>query len=146
MSTPEVFLDALGIPFDQHALWLPNSTRDWPTPRGLGVSIGDWRLHWAGEPCWWCGHDTYEHLGSRKGEVNHLHHGLALRINEPWLFTWLCHACHQGHGAAVRKENLGRLLWLKWLHDRENTWWCGIALRMGRRLPDLEPDFIGASA
>ena len=142
----EEFLDCLGIPFDQHTRWLPNSTRDWPAPKGLGTSISDWRANWAGSPCWWCGHDTYGGLGLRRGEVHHLHGGLARRINEPWLFTWLCNNCHQGHGEAVKSESLGRLLWLKWLHDQPNTFWFGIALRLGRRLPDLEFDSVVKSA
>jgi len=143
----EQFLDAMGIPFERHAEWLPNATCYWPHPKQLGVKIDDWRSCWVGSPCWWCGNDTHQRpLGHRRGTLHHLRAGMGkAKINEPWLFTWLCYDCHQGSGCAVCSDSLGRLLWLKWLKDRPNTFWYGTALRLGYRLPDLEPDFVGAA-
>lgn len=134
------FEDCLGVPFDEHALWLPPRTADWPSPKHitLKATLSNWRMEWAGTPCWWCGCDTNDFIGDSRGELNHLRSGTGQKkIEEVWLYTWLCHRCHQSDGVAVKSESLGRLLYLKWLHDAEHTYWQGIALRLRRRLPDL---------
>lgn len=143
----EQFLDCLGIPFAEHTEWLAPSTRDWPWPfvTELPKVLSDWRAQFAGTPCWWCGEKTTEGLGNHRGELHHLHGAGGKKINEPWLFCWLDWDCHQGHGEAVKAESLGRLLYLKWKHDAAHVWWQGIALRLRRRLPDLQVDLPARS-
>jgi hypothetical protein len=134
----ELYHDRMGIPFDQHTLWLPSSTSNFPTPPLPGQSEGKrilaaWRANWAGTPCWWCGGKTTANFGKEKGELHHLRTG----IESAYTYTWLCAGCHRIGGDAVKAESLGRLLWLKWFFDKENTFWYGIAIRLRRRLPDL---------
>ena len=136
----ESYEDCLGVEFADHALWLPPRTADWPNPPhvSLPATLRDWRKKWAGTPCWWCGQGTNDLLGDSRGELNHLRAGTgAKKIEEVWLYTWLCHGCHQSGGVAVKSSSLGRLLFLKWKYDQANTYWEGIALRLRRRLPDL---------
>lgn len=136
-SVRDDYRDMLGIPFDAHRAFLPARTANFPSGAkdcGSVSEMQEWRSHWVGKPCWWCGEPG-----------NELHHlpvaGMgSKKIQERWLFCWLCSDCHRHSGCAVTLEAMGRLLWLKWKWDRENVWWCGMAMRMGRHLPELEVD------
>lgn len=131
------YLDSLDIPYDQHRLWLPAACSDWPKPKSIKDprAVKSWRAGWVSCYCWWCDKPTTLRGTEFAGELHHL-----ARTDLPFAFSWLCKFCHQTSGEAVRADMLGRMLYLKWYHDRKNLSWCHLAIAIGRHLPDLEPN------
>ena len=133
----ERFVDALGIAFDDHRLWLPDSVADWPNVKSIKDRrvVSHWRSEWAWTSCWWCDKSTREDADGQlfAGTLHHL-----ARYDIPTCFAWLCNGCHIQNGEAVRSESLGRLLYLKWYHNCGNLSWIHIALSHGKHLPELE--------
>ena len=130
------FVDALGIAFDDHRLWLPDSVADWPNVK----SVKDkyvmllWRSEHENDPCWWCDRSTWGEPGSRTaGELHHI-----VRTDYPFSYAWLCAGCHRITGEAVKADSLGQMLGLKWYHDYENLSWYHLAITYGKHLPELE--------
>lgn len=124
------YLDRHGIAFDEYTLWLPSQTIHWPTPPRVTVDRdkeqAKFHREFAGSPCWWCD-------GRGKMELHHLC-ARPVRSHERSLFAWTCDICHREH---VGREDFGRWLGLKWLHDSEHVDWVLTAIRYGSFLPEL---------
>lgn len=130
----ERYRDRNGLAYDDYRLWLPPNVALWPTPprvkedtQGLQSAFHE---KWAGSECWWC--KAKPRTGHH--ELHHLAGGMKGRSHETYLFTWLCKTCH---ALRANPQDLGRILYLKWYYDREETDWCRTAIRHGRWLPDL---------
>ncbi len=141
-STKPMYEDCLGVPFEQYHEWLAPSLRDWAEPAPVRDSkvVSLWRSKFVGRPCWWCEGSTREIYGHHVGELHHLHAAGGKKSDEPWLFTFLCAGCHRHGGEAVKAESLGRLLFFKWHHDKENLIWDRLAIRLHCWLPELITD------
>ena len=131
--TANQFVDACGIAFDDHRLWLPPRCADWPKVKSIKdrlVAVS-WRAAWTGLACWWC-RDVPQNVypGWRyDGELHHL-----ARYDLPVCFSWLCSKCHRHSGDAVTADALGHMLYLKWKHDKDNLSWVHLALAHGKHL------------
>lgn len=134
----EPFEDRNGLPFAQAKLHLPQRASEWPgresskdpnLSRLLHAEM--WRCSnpWCRNPAWlerapWCILELHHMIGGRGG-----------RSDERTNILPLCRWCHQGPHQIT--DNLGFVLFLKWLQAGEEIDWLRLAVLHGRFLPDL---------
>lgn len=132
-----MYRDGNEVPFHCYRHFLKERVSEWTRPRipkDANIVLA-WRKKWVGKNCWWCGNPTSEiRTANNHGEVHHM-----ARYDIPTCFAWLCADCHRITGRAVFRENLGRLLTVKYLRDRENLSWPVLAACMGKLLPEPYP-------
>jgi hypothetical protein len=130
----ERYADSHGICFDEYRLWLPERVSDWPSVRRVTNPSVCQMFHRLYPTCWNC-------AGTLDVQA---HHGCAGylrgRSDELTLLWALCGDFGNGCHGKVATPSLshGRLLMLKWKHDREHLDWVRVALVWRRHLPDLE--------
>lgn len=93
-------------------------------------------------PCWNCGYVSYRNRNWPEPTSNALeaHHiaGGAQRSDEYCNIAMLNSSCHKE--VKTKKLPQGRILYLKWKHDRANTDWVRLTLLGRRFLPPLVLD------
>ncbi len=137
----EKYRDRHGIAFDDYRNHLPDKASDFPRIPRVKKDVdglqGIFHSEFRGTTCWWCGIADHRVVYPIKMELHHLFAGSVGKSHERELFTYLCHYCHENH---VAKDDLGRLLFLKWKHDPEWVDWKLMAIRYHQFLPDLITD------
>ena len=130
----ELFEDRLGLAFGAVRSALPENTRAWPSGRSLKAPQllrfcheEMWRCSnpWCAAPnAWWAELELHHIIGGRGG-----------RSDERTNLLPLCRWCHQGPKKI--EDNLGFVLFLKWLQAAEELDWLRLAALHGRFLPEL---------
>ena len=127
----ESYLDCEGFPFESIRRVLgPRS--NWPKR----AAVKDRRVlrdcHAEMSECLACGFVIDSFL-----ELHHLVGGRGGRSDERTNLLALCRWCHQKVNTPALP--FGRLLFLKWFHQREDLSWERLTLLHGRWLPELIP-------
>lgn len=130
-------LDRRGFAFEDRHLLVTPRVADWPkypkrVKKDEKAAQRQFHMDYGGRHCWLCGYMNQN--GPTRLELHHLAAGSRGRSHERELFTYLCRQCHE----AVSPDDLGKLLWAKWKHDRAWTDWELLTIRHGFHLPDLE--------
>jgi 5-methylcytosine-specific restriction endonuclease McrA len=137
----ERYADSKGIPFDEYRVWLPERVSEWPQVRRVDDYEVCKRMHDQWQMCWNCCRIDFITI---RGVVqaHHIAAGTKGRSDELTNIAMLCGDCHAN--ANTDALPLGRILFLKWKHDRQYTDWVRLALLARRHLPDLITDYVKA--
>ena len=131
-------VDSCGIAFCDYHKHLPKLARDFPLPHRVKDRkvLGEYRLRfdacqvcgatrrmWGGEPVWL--------------EIHHIIGGTQGRSDEPTNLILLCKREHVQVKTTALPQS--RILYCKWLTDRENVSWVRLAILARKHLPTPEP-------
>lgn len=131
----ENFADAHGVFFSEVRLILGEDRSRWPKVRRVRDAEVCAMMHKRFINCWNC--DEYCGFGSCL-ECHHLFAGSRTRSDEMTAIVCLCGDCHRNVNTPALPT--GRLLYLKWLKDRQQLSWLRLTLLCGHFLPDMIPD------
>lgn len=130
IAVAEAYEDSRGIAFDDVRGILGEDPSSWPAIKRPRYRQVCWQFHEIHSTCW--------HSGDSWPEAHHLAAGyLRGKSDELCALVSLSREWHE----KVNTEELplGRILWLKWRHDRPSTDWVRLTLLFGYHLPDLIP-------
>ncbi len=134
-AAKEFYEDCHGVRFHEvRGVWVPERVSDWPSVRYVTSTdvLDDFYSMNSEDPCWYgCGH--YRGFDG-SFEIHHIM--TRGRSDEQTNLFWICRKCHTE--IQSQRDLLGRVLYLKWTHDREHTNWQRLTLLHGRHLPELE--------
>lgn len=128
----EQWADCHGIPFDEYRLWLPEKCSDWrQVVRVKNDSVERLMHEWH----WTCWNLDAWHPAYSKVEAHHIAAGTKGRADEFTNIAMFCAECHSN--VNTDRLPMGRVLYLKWKHDRAHVDWVRLALLHRKHLPDL---------
>ena len=128
------YLDGRGVSFADYRLQLPARASCFP-PQNLIKSRTELaEFHDRTDACYSCGRTRRQVW--RSLQCHHIMGGTKGRSDEQTNFAMLCADCHEGANTGILP--MGRILFLKWLRDRENIDWVRLAVLRRCFLPDLE--------
>ena len=141
-KTQERYRDSRGLAFDEVRAYVEihfgMRPSEWPRIKEVKDPDVCSRMHDLFCECWNCGgeggYGTF-----RRIEVHHICGGTKGRNDEPCNTAMLCNLprCHPS--ANTSELPIGRVLFLKWKHDRQNCDWVRLTLLNRKFLPELIP-------
>lgn len=134
----ERYADCHGIPFDEYRLWLPEKVSDWLQVQRVDDGCVCFAMHLDYQYCWACEAINGGVTDFNPIEAHHIVGGTKGRSDEFCNVAMLCRYCHKI--ANTDSLPFGRILFLKWKHDRQHCDWVRLALLRRQHLPDLITD------
>lgn len=126
------YRDSRGVAFHEVRWMLTERPSGWPKIKRVEDPRVCALMHELYSSCWNCG--TYS-TWNVQIQAHHMFAGSAGRSDETCAIAILCSTCHGQEKETI--VPLGRLLYLKWKHDKLHCDWTRATLLHGRWLPDL---------